>query len=255
MTQIVFKSRRSDPLTSFDIIKPEIQQRITYLLGGRYERMRQFLLDYRAGEPVELDVFLSRLLGNLLSQPGFAFHTNYDSAAVTARLIESIQKFRRVTGPILQAENRPLGLEYLNMVENGVLAAQYLQGWAEPPQGAALVAPAYSFLMLNHPVDVQIWLDLGSMGWWQRLYQPLTHPIVLSRRWPAETQWTDAHEFANNQASLQRLTRGLIRRCRGRIHLRLSNLNAQGDEQRGPLLQALQNLLRHSHLSLEDVDA
>lgn len=255
LTQIVFKSRRSDPLTSFDIIKPEIQQRITYLLGGRYERLRQFLMDYRAGDPVELDVFLSRLFGNLLSQPGFAFHTNYDSAAVTARLIESIQKFRRVTGPILQAESRPLGLEYLNMVESGVLAAQYLQGWVEPQQGAVLVAPAYSFLMLNRPVDVQIWLDLGSLGWWQRLYQPLTHPIVLSRRWPAETQWTDAHEFANNQASLQRLTRGLIRRCRARIHLRLSNLNAQGDEQRGPLLQALQNLLRHSHLSLENTDA
>jgi len=252
LTDIVFKANRAEPLTSFDIIKPEMQERITYRLGNRYEQLRQFLLDYRAGEPVELDVFLSRLFGSLLGQPGFAFHTNYDSAAVTARLIESVQKFRRVTGPLLTVEGRPLGLEYLSMVESGVLAAQYLQSWVEPEDDAVLIAPAYTFVMMNRPVEVQIWLDIGSLGWWQRLYQPLTHPIVLSRRWQPDAQWTDAHEYTSNQQALNRLTTGLLRRCRSRLFLRLSSINAQGDEQRGPLLQAIQTLLRHASLTLED---
>lgn len=254
LTDIVFKPNRLEPLTSFDIIKPEIQERITYRLGNRYEQLLQFLLDYRAGDPVELDVWLSQLFGNLLSQPGFAFHTNFDSAAVVARLIESIQKFRRVAGPILAKENRPLGQEYLSMLESGVLAAQYLQGWSVPAQDAVLIAPAYSFVMLNRPVDVQIWLDIGSLGWWQRLFQPLTHPIVLSRNWQPDTQWTDAHEFATNQQTLNRLTTGLLRRCRSRLFLRLSRIDARGDEQRGPLLQAVQTLLRHSILNLEEPD-
>jgi len=115
-----------------------------------------------------------------------------------------------------------------------------------------LIAPAYTFVMMNRPVEVQIWLDIGSLGWWQRLYQPLTHPIVLSRRWQPDAQWTDAHEYATNQQTLTRLTTGLLRRCRSRLYLRLSSINAQGDEQRGPLLQAVQTLLRHASLTLED---
>ena len=252
LTDIVFKANRAEPLTSFDIIQPQMQERITYRLGNRYEQLRQYLLDYRAGEPVELDVFFSRLFGDLLSRPGFSFHTNFDSAAVTARLIESIQKFRRVTSRLLAEENQPPGLEYLQMVENGVLAAQYLQSWqAETPE-AVLIAPAYTFVMQNRPVEVQIWLDIGSPGWWQRLNQPLTHPIVLSRRWQPAAPWTDADEFAANQQALTRLAAGLLHRCRSRLYLRLSSLNAQGEEQRGPLLQAVQTLLRHGSLTLEE---
>ena len=40
--------------------------------------------------------------------------------------------------------------------------------------------------MMNRPVTVQFWLDVGSSGWYERLDQPLTHPQVLSRemaRW------------------------------------------------------------------------
>ena len=35
--------------------------------------------------------------------------------------------------------------------------------------------------MSNRPVDYQFWLDVGGRGWFERLYQPLTHPYVLSR--------------------------------------------------------------------------
>ncbi len=54
-----------------------------------------------------------------------------------------------------------------------------------------MLAPAYTFLMSNRPVDYQFWLDVGSRGWFERLYQPLTHPYVLSREWPAGQSWTD----------------------------------------------------------------
>jgi hypothetical protein len=107
-----------------------------------------------------------------------------------------------------------------------------------------LLAPAYTFLMSNRPVDVQFWLDVGSRGWWERLYQPLTHPYVLSRRWPREAVWTDTHEVAARQEALYRLALGLVRRCRQRVFLGLSQLGEQGYEQKGPLLQAFQRVLR-----------
>jgi hypothetical protein len=132
------------------------------------------------------------------------------------------------------------------MVEQGVIAATYVTSWQAEPTGAVLVAPAYTFLMINRPVDVQFWLDVGSRGWWERLYQPLTHPYVLSRTWPEGEVWGDEHEFASRQLALGKLILGLLRRCRQRVYLGIADLGAQGYEQRGPLLQAVQRVLRHA---------
>src|SRR5271169_7241508 len=134
------------------------------------------------------------------------------------------------------------------MVNEGVIAAQYLLDWNEQPAGAVLLAPAYTYLMTNRPVSHQFWLDAGSQGWSERLLQPLTHPYVLSRLWPPQTTWTDVQETYYNQLNLARLTTGLIRLCRDHIYIYTAGINEQGDEQRGPLLQALQSMLRNMPL-------
>ena len=87
---------------------------------------------------------------------------------------------------------------------------------------------------------------MGSRGWWERLNQPLTHPYVLSRQWPEGELWGDDHEFAARQMALGKLILGLLRRCRQRVYLGISDLGAQGYEQRGPLLQAVQRVLRQA---------
>ncbi|HSV86015.1 MAG TPA: hypothetical protein VLH85_05535, partial [Levilinea sp.] len=253
LARIVYKETRPEEgLGSFDLLIPEMRERITYKLGyQRYEVMRNWLKDYRAGEEQELDVFLSRLFGELLSQPNFGFHANYDAAAVTARLIESIQKFRWATGDTLHQQGISTGAEYIRMVSSGVIAALNLESVEESPQDAVLLAPAYTFLMMNRPVTYQFWLDIGSSGWWERLLQPLTHPYILSRHWPEGAQWTDLDEYRTNQQALVRLVTGLTRRCHSHIYLCMTHINQEGREQRGPLLQAVQGMLRNSLISLE----
>jgi hypothetical protein len=219
-----------------------MQARLTFVLGNRYEHLRDWIAGYAATPEDELDHFLARLFGEILSQPGYGFHADYDAGEVAANLIESVQKFRWVAAQ--DEEDRPLGQEYVAMVQDGVVAAQYIRSWRLQPEDAVLLAPAYTFLMSNRPVDVQFWLDVGSRGWWERLYQPLTHPYVLSRRWPREAVWTDTHEVAARQEALYRLALGLVRRCRQRVFLGLSQLGEQGYEQKGPLLQAFQRVLR-----------
>jgi hypothetical protein len=115
--------------------------------------------------------------------------------------------------------------------------------WNVAPQDAVLLAPAYTFLMSNRPVDVQFWLDAGSGGWVERLFQPLTHPYVLSRHWPRERIWTDADEVEANNATLARLLTGLLLRCRVKIYLGLTELGESGYEQRGALLRAFNRVL------------
>lgn len=252
LAQIVFRPKRiAEGLGSFDRIRPEQQERITYRVGELYERLRNWILEYQKEPAGELDIFLSRIFGEVLSQPGYGFHDNLDAASVAARLIESAQKFRRATGRLLAQSGEAPGREYIRMVEEGVVAAQYLENQPENPADAVFIAPAFTFIMSNRPVDYQFWLDLGSQGWWERLYQPLTHPFVLTRRWPEGRVWTDADEVAADQATLARLVSGLIRRCRKGIFLCTNRMNEQGDEQRGPLLTSVQSIFRRIPLEPE----
>ena len=178
---------------------------------------------------------------------------------MTAALIESIAKFRHtVQDTLIEAEHGPddptarlsadeyVRQEYIRMVEQGVFAATYVQSWQVEPADAVLIAPAYTFLMANRPVEVQFWLNIGSGGWWERLYQPLTHPYVLSRQWPEGQVWGDDDEFSARQMALGKLILGLVRRCRRTIYLGIADLGEQGYEERGPLLQAVQRLLRRA---------
>jgi hypothetical protein len=185
-----------------------------------------------------------------LSQPGYAFHASFDAGEITAVLIESARKFRQVmVQDAATGAPRTLAQEYVEMVGEGVVAAQYVRSWQRQAKDAVLLAPAYTFLMSNRTVDHQFWLDVGSTGWWERLYQPLTHPYVLSRAWTVGAPsrvWTDVDEYAARQDALACLVLGLVRRCRKQVHLGLSELGESGREGRGPLLQAIQQVLRRS---------
>jgi len=245
LAEIVYRTNQNTPiLGAFDQIIPVNQSRITYVVGERYELLRTWLAAYQSRPPLELDHFISTLFGELLSQPGFGFHNSFDPGTVTTRLIESIQKFRWVAAPSLSGQGIPVGKEYIQMVERGVIAAQYLQSWQRQAAPAVLIAPAYTFLMSNYPVAVQFWLDIASRSWSERLLQPLTHPYVLSQEWPRDKIWTDSDEVETSQDALLRLVTGLLSRCRQQVFLGLTDLGEQGFEQRGPLLRVINRILQ-----------
>jgi hypothetical protein len=188
------------------------------------------------------------LFGEVLSQPRFGFHQNFDAANAAANLIDSAREFRQTLSKV--EPDISVAEEYIRMVDSGVIANQYLRDWETSKKPSVLLAPAYTFLMNNQSVDYQFWLNIGSSGWGQRLEQPLTQPYVLSRNWPEGQVWTDVEEFEANQETLYQLAAGLIRRCRKRVYLGFSQYGEQGLEQRGPLLMGIQGMLRR--LTKED---
>ena len=244
LSRIVYRAKAGEAptLTSFDIIAGKAQERITYRLGQAYEQLRRWLLAYRVEEVQALDHFLSRLFGEVLSQPGFRFHGDFDAGRVAAQLIESARKFRWAVAGVGQTPLLDMGRDYLGLVESGLIGALFVAGWQEN-EDAVLIAPAYTFLMRNRAVQHQFWLDVGRSGWAERLDQPLTHPYVLSRRWSEDRIWTDADEVATKQQNLYRLLVGLLRRCRTRVHLGITQWGEQGFEQQGMLVQVLQRVL------------
>jgi hypothetical protein len=238
ISEIAFRPR-DGKLEPLDKLRPEMQERITFTFGNRYEELRQWLAQVGEAPPAELDFFLSRLFGEILAQPGFGFHANMDAGQAAANLIESAQKFRRAVELRGTAAANPLGKEYFEMVRDGVIAAQYVENWQPISPDAVFIAPAYTFLMNNTPVSHQIWLDAGSNAWFERLYQPLTHPFVLSRAWLEGRHWNAADEYETNRETLYRLVLGLLRRCRSSVHLALCDLSESGYEQRGMLLKCI----------------
>ncbi len=239
-------------LRSFDQLRSDLQDRIGYEIGARFERLRVWLAEYVGAPPPTLDHFMSRLFGEVLSQPGYGFHAaqgraRFDRGRIAAQLVESARKFRRVVAPdpFDAADVLSIGKPYIDLVTDGVIAATYVDPPGEPPE-AVLLAPAYTFLLGNMPATIQFWLNAGSPAWWERLYQPLTHPYVLSRHWAEGRKWTDEEEQIARRDTLLRLVRGLLRRCRSKVVLAYSSLNEQGFEERGPLLTLIQQVLRES---------
>lgn len=246
--------RKDAVLGSFEEINADVQARITSEHGRKYTRLRGWLLDYLASEPLPLDHFLRRLFGELLSQPGFGFHERLDEARVVGNLVESVEKFRLAMQPALldrEAVDFDIGQEYMRLLGEGVLSAQYLESWRPPARSAVLVTPAHSFLMMNAPVAIQFWLNPGSSGWFERLDQPLTHTRVLSRGWPAGGKWSFADEEAANVEGLVALTSGLIHRCRQTVFLCVSQLGESGYEERGRLIEALDKVFHDSNSVIE----
>jgi hypothetical protein len=129
------------------------------------------------------------------------------------------------------------------MIQQGVISAQYTDD-GKKAANAILLSPAYSFLMANRSVRYQFWLDVGSLGWWQRLNQPLTQPYVLSRNWLPSKKWADRDEQEASNTTMHRLVMGLLQRCREQVTVCITEIDEQGNEQRGPLLKGIQSLIR-----------
>ncbi|MDY0124935.1 MAG: hypothetical protein RBS09_01895, partial [Anaerolineaceae bacterium] len=222
--------------------EPVKSDRIASELLERYRRLRDWLLSTDPAEP--LGSFLSRLFGEVLSQPGFRFENDIQAGISTAMLMESYQKFTLSLDETTQSDQKLAGQAFIGSVDSGLIAASYLSEWQSQPGDDILIAPVMSYLMRNEPVDYQFWLNIGSKGWYERLEQPLTHPIVLSRHWQEGKQWTADDEVSYNQANLQRILSGLLLRCKIKVFALTSDYNEAGVEERGQLLTLFQNLFR-----------
>ncbi|NMC47466.1 MAG: hypothetical protein GYA52_11635 [Chloroflexi bacterium] len=231
---------RLDPFTD---IPAFTRDRISHQIGNQYDELVQWIETYRLKQEIlPLDIFLSQLFGEKLAQPGFGLHEDVDKATVLNNLIRSIHDFRTTFAALAEAQQVDVNQMYIQTLQNGLLPSRHAL-WNEQTD-AVLISPAFTFLMKNRSVKYQFWLDIGSMGWWERLDQPLTHPYVLNRNWSVERRWTDAEEYQANQASLARLVEGLLERCESHVYLYAVGLNQACINQSSPLLSAMQLFLK-----------
>ena len=245
LTDVLYRGGRLLPFA--DITSSVMQDRITFDLGERYDRLSAWINRYIDSGPLEaIDIFFRRIFGEILSRPGYGFYDHVDAGNISMNLVDSARAFRWSLDFMRRyQEEIDLGLDYVKMVDRGVIANFYLRDWVADAEEGVLIAPAYTFLLNNRAVDYQFWLNIGSEGWSRRLYQPLTHPYVLSLSWQQGDVWTDDDEQEMNRATLRRLIHAMTRRCRRAIYLGYSELSESGYEGRGLLLDTIQGMLRN----------
>ena len=148
---------------------------------------------------------------------------------------------------ILIADERYESAGVFDVTNNGKLDIVSGAYWYPAPKfdrknkvGPCMTSGEYFDDFSTIPMDVNGdgYMDFVTGGWWGDTLRWRRNPG------PAGGQWTDADEYAARQDALAALVLGLLRRCRVQVHLGLSELGEQGNEQRGPLLQAIQRVLR-----------
>lgn len=219
-------------------------EQVGYQIRAPYEALCAWLEAYGQGEPEPLDVFLSRLFGDVLSRAGYGFYVEPDRARAFGRLVESATKFHAAVGFDEVLEEVEVAREYVELVLGGIASAEYLVDWPEASgEEAVILAPAYTYLTRDIRSDYQFWIDLGSDGWSNRPNQPLTHPYVLSGRWPVGRPWRDIEEEQAKREALGGVLLGLATRCRKGVFLAFSDLDIGGVEQSGRLERAIVSVL------------
>jgi hypothetical protein len=215
-------------------------EQVGFQVRERYQTLQQWLAAYAQGEPQSLEGFLTSLFGDVLSRAGFGLHDDADRVRACGRLVESAAKFTEAVGRSDATDRGELARSYVELILGGIASAEYLIDWpSEPPEDAAVLATAFAYVTRDLRSKVQVWLDLGAEGWWDRPNQPLTHPYVLSRQWTVGQPWREIEEDAARRQGLARLVHGLASRCDGRILLGSSELGVDGAEQSGPLQRAV----------------
>ncbi len=222
--------------------RAQLWEEVGYQVREAYQILYAWLADYAAtGDPEPFDLFLARMFGDVLSTPGFAFHAAPEGARTYGRLVESARKFREAVEdqPGLASRVDDLGREYIQLILSGIASAEYAADRPQHLPGGVILAPAYTYLTRDLHSRYQFWLDVGSDGWTNRPYQPLTQPYVLSRGWPIGKLWTDVEEETSKRENLVRVLGGLAARCSGGVYLAHSQLGIGGEEQSGRLARAV----------------
>lgn len=256
-------------LRRFAELAPDARRRITYAAGEGYDLLRDWLYAWRAGGSAAgveasgtatgqdaaaeraLDQFFARLFEQVLSQPGFGFRERFDAIRVAHQVVDSARRLRwALESAATEGKETPpdTGREFVHLIDRSVLGGLHIPAW-RMPEDVVLISPVLSFLLRNVTARHQFWLDVGSLDWWERLYQPLTHPYVLSQHWQADRVWQDEDEANVRAVAMRRQILGLLRRAGEQVHLAISEYSESGFEQQGPLLKVTNSVLALGNLT------
>ena len=207
------------------------------------ETVRTWLADNRGRHP--LDVFLHRLLIELLALPPYQPTPDLAGAAVCDWLVRTAGNLRQSAPAIGLLTPADVGVAFINGIYQGLVTANPPELGEPPNLDGVMISTIYGYLLTGRVTQVQVWLETAATGWWDIPRQPLSNVFVLAQSRPPNQLWTMDEDYRIRNELLRRIIHGLTARCRGGIILANSDLDRRGQRQDGPLWRALQPI-RHA---------
>lgn len=212
------------------------RERVGFRAAQGYDLLREWLNSYKQGSEQPIDLFFQRVFGELLSRLPPA----RDDLVVCRQLMVSARKFlssaRRI-GP----HTNP-GAAFIGMLSAGTVAAESLLEPSTREQAIVLTTP-YAYISGHFRSRIQVWLDCTSGRWFQQDVREIINPHVLKKSWREGDLWTDDVNTALSLGNGARVVRALMRRCGDLLVVGAANIDSQGFEQNGVLLEAVYSVL------------
>ena len=224
-----------------DVLPETARARIGEEMIALTGRLRAWLLENGGAGPA--DTFLYRLFNELLSQPAFRAETDIAGAAICDWLVRTAGRLRDAGPAIGLITDAAVGKALITGINQGLVTANPPDLGDPPDPDGVMISTAYGFLLAEHPVHVQVWLETAATGWWDIPRQPLNNVFVQAASWPPQRLWTAEEEVRVRNQLLSQVIRGLTARCTGGVILANSDLDRRGQQQDGALWRALQAVL------------
>ena len=252
LAEIVYRPRESQlcPHSTASIV--DMQERLTFALGDRYSALRDWLLGVSRKHALAAGSLPAPLLRRgalaaglwLPSQPRCRPHRFQPDRVRSAT--SGWPWSRRSSISIIP--DFDFGREYINMLLDGVIAAQYLESWKTEIRGCR---PRRSriFIPGDEPPGCGPVLARCRLERLVRGPRPAADPSLCAQPRMACGPSMDLRRRRARPTRIRctRLVSGLLHRCRERLdpgHQR--RWARSGFEQRGPLLKAFQRVLQCS---------
>lgn len=225
-------------LLSVDHLPEQVAGRVDQEITALVEELRVWLSAHENSHT--LDGFLLALFTQLLSDRRFQPEPDLAGAAVCDWLAQSALRLRQAAPAMGLGTPAEIGRTFIEGINQGLVTANPPDLGDPPDPEGLLISTVYGYLLAGHPVQVQVWLDTASIGWWDIPNQPLSNTFVLAQSRDEERIWTMEEDFAIRNQLLSRIIRGLTNRCATGVVLASSALDRRGQRQDGVLWRALQ---------------
>ena len=190
------------PVESADII-----DRIGYCNVNQYNFIRNWINEYRKGEPLDIDVFFQKVFTEILLVYGAEEQDIID----IKRLIDSSHSFKET---ISKFNTIDVNKGFLTMVKNGVKSAESIFDMEERGMDDEIILctpMTYLSNSLSHKVILMI--GISSSHWTPRCAKEISNPYVLSPTWSLGETYTEEIEEENQRKNIAVVLRALIKRC------------------------------------------
>ncbi len=238
------KGRTLYRIKAFNDLPESLKQRIPEEMGHRFEKVRTWIENEKKKPGITPDKTVYDFFCDILNAEGFA--CNEETVLSVCKILESMRRFSELLNAISSNggadDNMPSWADFFRSVSFGAVKASFHEEIYTQPVDAVLISLTSSYLSADRHDDYQIWLNIASPRWRDRINGELTNDIVLSRNrqpgavWDARTieYYNDVH--MNHQVS------GLLRRCRKGVLAYSCDMDESGRAMRGKLLKVFSTI-------------